>query len=141
MLEEAKKFFREWSREIAFVTALSATAGSLYTSNVLGWDVCGLCWFQRVLMYPLPVILGAAIFSKAREIRFSIIPLAVIGAFTSVYHYISIVIDPTRACGFYLPCTMKYQFFIGFTLRPRHLPLLSALAFGLIAVLIWKYEE
>jgi disulfide bond formation protein DsbB len=141
MLEQVDCFLKKWYRELAFVIGLGATAGSLYTSQILEWQVCGLCWFQRVLMYPIPLILGAAIFSEARKIKFSILPLTLIGFFASIYHYISIVVDPTRACGFYLPCTMKYQFFIGFTLRPRHLPLLSAIAFGLIAVLIWKYEE
>ena len=32
-------------------------AGSLYFSEVANYVPCRLCWFQRIAMYPLAVIL------------------------------------------------------------------------------------
>ena len=39
---------------IAFLVAATATAGSLYFSEVADFTPCRLCWFQRIAMYPLP---------------------------------------------------------------------------------------
>lgn len=36
----------------AWVVACVATLGSLYLSEILGYEPCKLCWFQRILMYP-----------------------------------------------------------------------------------------
>ena len=44
----------------AWVVAILATAGSLYFSEVAGFVPCTLCWYQRIAMYPLVVILGLA---------------------------------------------------------------------------------
>ena len=45
---------------MAFVVALLATVGSLYFSEVAHFEPCLLCWYQRIAMYPLVVILGLA---------------------------------------------------------------------------------
>ena len=48
----------------AWLVATLATAGSLYFSEVAGFAPCTLCWYQRIAMYPLVVILGAAIVKR-----------------------------------------------------------------------------
>ena len=45
---------------LAFVVAAVATAGSLYLSEVANFTPCTLCWYQRIAMYPLVVLLGIA---------------------------------------------------------------------------------
>ena len=47
---------------LAWVVALIATLGSLYFSEVRGFVPCVLCWFQRIAMYPLVIVLGVAAF-------------------------------------------------------------------------------
>ena len=45
---------------LAAAAALVGTLGSLYLSEVANFPPCRLCWFQRVAMYPLVVVLGVA---------------------------------------------------------------------------------
>ena len=36
----------------AFVVVATATLGSLFYSEIAGFEPCKLCWFQRIFMYP-----------------------------------------------------------------------------------------
>ena len=72
---------------LAWVMAAIAMAGSLYYSEVAGFVPCEYCWYQRIAMYPLVVILGLAILRRDHGIRRYALPLAVIGGMISMYHY------------------------------------------------------
>ncbi len=72
---------------VAFLVAATATAGSLYFSEVADYVPCRLCWFQRIAMYPLVVILLVAALRGDRSVRWYVVPLAAIGAAVSTYHY------------------------------------------------------
>ena len=54
---------------MAWIVAMLATAGSLYFSEIAHYDPCRLCWFQRIPMYPLAIILGIAAFRRDDGIR------------------------------------------------------------------------
>ncbi len=64
---------------LAWVVALVATMGSLYFSEVRHFVPCVLCWFQRICMYPLVIVLGVAAFRADLAGRVYALPLAVIG--------------------------------------------------------------
>lgn len=96
---------------IAFALALLALAGSLFFSEHAGFVPCRLCWYQRIAMYPLAVLLlGAA---WRRDVRGAVIygaPLAVIGAGVAIYH-IYIEYHPeaeTPGCKVGAPCTTRW---------------------------------
>jgi disulfide bond formation protein DsbB len=105
---------------LAFLIAAVATAGSLYFSEVANFVPCRLCWFQRIGMYPLAVILLIAAIRRERAIRFYAIPLAAIGACVSIYHYLvewhprleGDVCDPTN------PCSLVWFRELGFVTLP-----------------------
>jgi disulfide bond formation protein DsbB len=80
-------FIRRQSLIASFVVALVALAGSLYFSEILHYDPCRLCWFQRICMYPLVLVFLIALIKKAEDYRKYIIPLSIIGAIIAVYHY------------------------------------------------------
>ena len=65
---------------LAFLVAATATAGSLYFSEVADYVPCQLCWFQRIAMYPLAVVLLVAAIRRDRSVRWYVGPLAAIGA-------------------------------------------------------------
>ncbi len=65
---------------IAFLVAGTATAGSLYFSEVANFVPCQLCWYQRIAMYPLAVILLVAAIRRDRSVRWYAGPLAAGGA-------------------------------------------------------------
>jgi disulfide bond formation protein DsbB len=73
---------------IAFLVAATCMAGSLYFSEVADYVPCRLCWFQRIAMYPLAVILLVAAIRRDRAVRWYVGPLAAIGALVSTYHYL-----------------------------------------------------
>lgn len=73
---------------LAFLVAAGATAGSLYFSEVANFIPCRLCWFQRICMYPLSALLLVAALRRDRGVCWYALPLAVVGALISTYHYV-----------------------------------------------------
>jgi disulfide bond formation protein DsbB len=71
---------------LAFLVATGATLGSLYFSEVADFVPCRLCWFQRIAMYPLSVILLVGALRKDAGVRWYAVPLAAIGAAISGWH-------------------------------------------------------
>ena len=117
----------------AFFTSLTATMGSLYFSEVLFYIPCKLCWFQRILMYPLVFIL---FFQTARKDYklFPVIIFSFFGFLLSGYHYIlqfEWVGNPQTTCST-ISCGIKYINFLGFIT----IPFLSFVAFSLITIFL-----
>jgi disulfide bond formation protein DsbB len=71
---------------LAWLVALGATLGSLYFSEVADFTPCRFCWFQRIAMYPLAVILLVGAIRKDPNVRWYAVPLAAIGAAISAWH-------------------------------------------------------
>jgi len=114
----------------AWVVALLATGGSLYFSEVAGFVPCTLCWYQRIAMYPLVVILGVALIRRDRRVALGASALAVIGAAIAGYH-VALEWIPSLdsgACAAAAPCT--YVWFRAYGVFS--LPTLALTAFLLI---------
>lgn len=111
----------------ATLVAGIATAGSLWFSLGLGLVPCDLCWYQRILMYPLVVVLGVATIKARPAVWRTVIPLSVLGGVIAVYH--SVLQATTTTCSFDGSCaTVQWQApILGLTI-----PNLSLLAFGII---------
>jgi disulfide bond formation protein DsbB len=77
-----------WGYELwlGFVVAAVATGGSLFFSEVAGFVPCELCWFQRICMYPLSIVLLLAALAGEFRIARYLLPLPAVGAMISVYH-------------------------------------------------------
>jgi disulfide bond formation protein DsbB len=119
---------------MAFVVALLAMLGSLYFSEIAHYEPCRLCWYQRIGMYPLVLILGIAAWKRDTGVRIYAIPLAAIGAVISTYHYFLEwfpQID-TGGCSIVAPCTQVWFREFGFI----SLPLLALIAFLLVIGLL-----
>ena len=70
----------------AFAVALVATAGSQFYEHGVGLYPCSLCWYQRVLMYPLVVILGEAVLVDWHGVHRRVLPFVVPGIAVAAYH-------------------------------------------------------
>lgn len=66
------------------LVALVATAGSLYVSEAMGLVPCELCWYQRVLMYPLVVVFGVALVERRPGVSRTVLPLSTLGAWRRI---------------------------------------------------------
>jgi len=119
----------------ALVVALLAAAGSLYFSDVAGYEPCALCWYQRIAMYPLVVLLGIAAWRSDPGVRRYAAPLAGIGALIALYHYAVEWLPGLDAgvCSATTPCTVVWFRELGFA----SLPYLALSAFLLIGALLW----
>ena len=49
---------------LAWLLALVATAGALFLGEVMGKTPCVLCWYQRIAMFPLVLVLGIGLFAS-----------------------------------------------------------------------------
>lgn len=100
----------------AWLLALVATLGSLYFSEIRHFLPCELCWYQRILMYPLAVILGIAVWRGDFKVRAYALPLAAIGAPISLYHYLVEKVPGfgVTACKPPIPCNIEYVNYFGF---------------------------
>jgi disulfide bond formation protein DsbB len=86
------------------LVATVATAGSLWFSLGLGLVPCELCWYQRILMYPLVVVLGVATAERRPGVWRTTLPLSVFGGGIAAYH--SILQMTTDSCSFSGPCAI-----------------------------------
>jgi disulfide bond formation protein DsbB len=91
-----------WGYELwsAFVVAAIATGGSLFFSEIAGFVPCELCWYQRICMYPLSIILLLAAAAGDYRVARYVLPLPVVGAGVSVYHLLveNGVVGQSSAC-------------------------------------------
>lgn len=116
----------------SFIVALIATAGSLIFSEVLKFEPCKLCWFQRIFMYPQVVILGLALSKKDKHIADYNILLSVIGAIIAAYHYfLQISATTSTTCsviGYSTSCSETFAPTFGYIT----IPLMALTAFLMI---------
>jgi len=70
----------------AWAFALLATLGALFIGEVMGMAPCLLCWYQRIFMFPLAVILTMAVFAEDRRGAVYALPLALGGLGVAAYH-------------------------------------------------------
>ena len=110
------------------VVALVATLGSLYFSEIASYPPCELCWYQRILMYPLVVVLGVAAYERHAGIWKTGLPLSVLGIGVAAYHsYLQLAPSEGTLCSVG-GCGATYWNGLGIFTIPR----LSLVAFVLI---------
>ncbi|PWU67779.1 disulfide oxidoreductase [Gracilibacillus dipsosauri] len=106
---------------IIWAQSLVAMLGSLFYSEVMDYIPCELCWYQRILMYPLVLIYGYALYKKDIRYAFPGIIMSGIGILVSGYHYLIQNVPSLQsagdACGV-VPCNAIYVDFLGFITIP-----------------------
>src|SRR5688500_11814042 len=91
----------------AWFIALSSMVGSLFFSEVMQLPPCALCWYQRIAMYPLVVILATGILLRDPRINYYALPLCLIGLAIAVYHnllYYGVIPETIAPCTEGVPC-------------------------------------
>ena len=124
----------------SWTIALFALLGSLYFSEILRFPPCVLCWYQRIFMYPLLVILLVGIYRKDSRVDLYVLPLALLGLATAFYQnllYYGIISESFSPCAIGVSCTAKYINWLGFIT----IPLLSFGSFVIITFLMLRYRS
>ncbi len=124
---------------LAWTAALAATVGSLFMSEIMELPPCSLCWYQRIAMYPLVIVIGAGIVLRDANMKIYSLLLCGAGFLIAAYHnllYYGFISEALTPCTEGVPCTAKLLELFGFL----SIPLMSLLSFVLIAVLLIIYR-
>lgn len=119
----------------AWLVALLSTASALFLGEVMGVQPCVLCWYQRIVMFPLVLILGLALMRSDHHIPLYGALLSVVGQLIAGYHtllYWDWIPPDLQPCGQGPSCKQQVLNLFGFL----DLPMLSFLAFTLITILL-----
>lgn len=123
---------------VAWLVAVVSTGSALFIGEVMGMIPCVLCWYQRIAMFPLALMLGMAFYSEDRRGAVYALPLALVGAAFAGYHSLLVAGLIPQA---WIPCSagascadQKLNFFYGI-----ELPWLSLAAFVAIAISLSLY--
>ncbi|MBC83779.1 MAG: disulfide bond formation protein B [Acidimicrobiaceae bacterium] len=128
-----KRELRSLTMELATLVAFGATLGSLYFSEIRNFLPCEFCWYQRIAMYPLALILLIATIRRDRKIIPYALTLSTIGAIISAYHYqLQLFPGQGSSCGLDASCAYKWVEVFGFVT----IPLLAFGSFLLISMLL-----
>ena len=135
--DAAQTLFGNGGVWLAWLVATVATAGSLIYSEVIHFVPCRLCWFQRIAMYPMAIVLLVGALRREMVVKYYALPLALGGALISTWHYLTQNFpsleggscDPTN------PCSSKYVDVFGFV----SIPFMAGSGFIVISVLLAFY--
>ena len=119
----------------AWLVASVSTLGALFFGEVMQLPPCVLCWYQRICMFPLVLILPVGLFPLDRKIVRYALPLAAIGWLFAVFHVLliaGVIPESIKPCTQGVPCSEKVIEWFGFVT----IPLLSVVAFSTIIALL-----
>jgi disulfide bond formation protein DsbB len=128
-------WLNRWSLYFAWVGSLFGTLMSLFFSEILYFEPCNLCWYQRICLFPLAIILGIAAYRSDRGIVRYTLPLVIIGALFALYQTAEQIIPgftPIDLCGAGPRCDEDPLLLFGFI----SISMLSLMGFIAIGVLL-----
>lgn len=139
-MKRIKSFFVKNILYIAWLQSIVATLGSLYYSEIRHYTPCILCWYQRILMYPLIIIIAVGILRKDKHLYQYVLPMSILGWSIALYHILlqkGILPEGLAPCALGASCTVKYTGYFGFIT----IPVMSFTAFTVITVCMLLYRK
>jgi disulfide bond formation protein DsbB len=125
---------------LALLQATVATLGSLYFSEIKHYTPCTLCWYQRILMYPLVIIIFVGIRRKDKQLASYVLPMSILGGLIALYHNLlqyKILPEAIAPCTLGASCSARYAGYFGFIT----IPLMSLTAFVVITICVVIYNK
>ncbi len=123
---------------LAWLVAATSMSGSLYYSEIAGYIPCELCWWQRIAMYPLVLVLGIAVVTNDHKVRRYVGPVSLVGAGISAYH-VAVQKAPSvgGSCSIDASCTAVWVDAFGWI----SIPVMALCGFIAIATLMYVKEK
>jgi len=136
MISHTRAADAAWALVFAvWVIATASTLGALFFSEVLELPPCVLCWYQRIFMFPLVLLLPVGLFPfDSKVVRYAL-ALSLPGTAIAVFHVLlvaGVVPESVTPCSRGVPCSETQIEWLGFV----SIPLLSAAAFTLVTLLL-----
>jgi disulfide bond formation protein DsbB len=131
----ARTFIQVYGLYIAFFVAIGSATMTLLYSEYFGVIPCGLCWLERVMLYPQILLLGFALCAKDKLVARYGIVLSGAGIIIALYHHF-IQMGGTQfvrcpAAGAGADCAKRFIFEFGFVT----FPLLASILFAFLIAL------
>jgi disulfide bond formation protein DsbB len=121
---------------VAWVVVTTATLGSLFFSEVMGIPVCLLCWYQRIAMYPMVLVLAVGLLPYDPKVIRYATALTAVGWLIALFQVLlvaGIIPESAQPCVQGIPCSETHIALFGFL----SIPVLSILTFSLIGLLLF----
>ena len=125
LLKKLVKTLAPHNYYFVFLLSLIATLSSLFLSEIVKFQPCILCWYQRITMYPQTLLLYIAIIRREKVLTPYLIALNCIGVLVSLYHYslhvlprAIVLLSPCSSTYAGVPCDKGYNFYYGFMTFP-----------------------
>lgn len=123
-----------WGLRAALLLTLAAIAAALFYSDVLGFEPCPLCWWQRVFLFPQAILFALALWKgEGSRIAYYSIALSIAGFGIALYQHALQMFPgslPCPATG--VSCAQRLLFEYGYVT----FPLVAASVFALLIVLM-----
>lgn len=130
------KKYNQYILPLSFLVAGGAFIGSMMLSSLYQLAPCELCWYQRIAMFPIPILIGAALLRRDNKVYWYVLPLSVTGMLISLFQTLlqwGIVGESVLSCGGLVSCAEKQVELLGFIT----IPLGSFLVFSTITALMF----
>ena len=131
-----KAFLKKHALCLAWLVTLLGLLCSVIFGELLHHEPCRLCWYQRICLFPLVIILGIAAYKDETKIVPYALPLAFLGALFALYQVLEIFVPSLRKpslCGYKTDCSENLTQFWGFL----SFPLISLIGFLLLLFFLW----
>lgn len=126
------KLLRNYGLYFAWLICCTGTLTSIYYSYLLNIEPCVLCYYQRICLFPLSIILGIAAYRDDALVKIYALPLSLIGMGIAIYQVcLQEISGMTLEICSRVSCSTKL-FILGFIT----IPMASALAFSAISCLL-----
>jgi disulfide bond formation protein DsbB len=136
MSEQAKNDSTSWVLIFScWLVATISTLGSLFFSEIMELTPCILCWYQRIFMFPLVVILFVGLYPLDKKVVRYALPIAIIGLLFTVYHcllFFGFIPENLQPCSRGVSCKDANMVLFGFL----PIPLLSLVSFSSMTILL-----
>lgn len=134
------EFLKKNGLFLAWLISIAGTLTAFYFGEIKGYPICHFCWYQRICLFPLVILLGIGVYKNEKIIANYTFPIAVIGALLALYQYGLQMIPSLKVlntCGTGPKCSDIHFALFGFIT----LPLLSFIAFIILAFLLYLTKK
>lgn len=121
---------------MVWAVALTGTLGSFYFSEVLNLVPCALCWYQRIALVPLVVLVGVGIIKKNQDLPLYVLPFSLVGLGIGVFQnllYYGVISEKLSPCTVGASCVDPAVQYLGYGIT---IPMLSTIAFAVITIIM-----
>ena len=125
---------------VCWLIAVISSLGSMFFSEIMDFAPCSLCWYQRIFMFPLVLVLLCGLFPLDKNVFKYALPISLAGWALAFYHYLvysGYIPENLQPCGQGVSCSETYIDLFGFIT----IPMLSMLSFTAIVVLLIIFKR